>query len=107
MAPGKDVEAIVQICLPFFFHKPHGFFLLQIPFILGYLLPIAYQKGNNGSWILELMQPEAFGIALRVIHPVKDVMVHPLYHRDAFGWGEEILRHDGVFGKAADLHETD
>ena len=21
-------------------------------------------------------------------------LVHPLYHRDAFGWGEEILRHD-------------
>ena len=74
---------------------------------MGYLFLIAYKEGHDGCRILEFMQPEAFGIALRCVLPVKDVMVHPLYHRDAFGWGEEILRHDGVFGKAADLHETD
>lgn len=43
MAPDKDVEAAVQMRLPFFLHQLHGLFLQPVPFLMGYLFLIAYK----------------------------------------------------------------
>ncbi len=94
MALSKDLETVIQIRLPFFLHQLHGFLLLLIPFLLGYIPFIAYKESYNGSRIFEFMQFEVFGIALCGILVVKDVMVQPLYQWDAFGRGKEIFRHD-------------
>ncbi len=94
MGFGKNAKTLIQIRLPFFLHQLHGFLLLLIPFLLGYIPFIAYKESCNGSRILEFMQLEVFGIALCGILIVKDVMVQPLYQWDAFGRGEEIFRHD-------------
>ena len=94
VAPGKDVETIVQICLPFFFHQPHGFFLLFIPFRLENRFFIAYKESYNGCWIFESMQLEVIGIILRSFQFIKDVVVEPFDQIDTFRWREEIFRHD-------------
>ena len=94
MVLGKDAAAIVQICLLFFFHQPHGFFLLLIPFRLENRFFITYKESYNGYWIFESMQLQVIGIILRSFRFIKDVMVEPFDQIDTFCHSEEIFGHD-------------
>lgn len=94
MALGKNLETVVKICLTFFFHQPHGFFLLLIPFRLENRSFITYKESYNGCRIFEFMQLEVIGIILRCFQFIKDVMVEPFHQINAFRWRKEIFRYD-------------